>query len=76
MYSLTSSTVIYGDKGSNINKICLFFVNNFYCYFGNTKESARIKLVGKNNDGDFFGNYLKSWVIEFQKKQVLSQIAT
>lgn len=58
----------YGDKGSNINKICLFFVNNFYGYFGNTKESARIKLVGKNNDGDFFGNYLKSWVIEFQKR--------
>lgn len=68
IYSLTSSTVIYGDKGSNINKICLFFVNNFYGYFGNTKESARIKLVGKNNDGDFFGNYLKSWVIEFQKR--------
>lgn len=58
----------YGDKGSNINKICLFFANNFYGYFGNTKESAKIKLVGKNNDGDFFGNYLKSWVIEFQKR--------
>nr|DAN88534.1 MAG TPA: PGRP protein [Caudoviricetes sp.] len=58
----------YGDKGNNINKICLFFANNFYGYFGNTKESARIKLVGKNNDGDFFGNYLKSWVIEFQKR--------
>ena len=63
----------YGDKGSNINKICLFFVNNFYGYFGNTKESARIKLVGKNNDGDFFGNYLKSWVIEFQKRTGLEQ---
>ena len=58
----------YGDKGSNINKICLFFANNFYGYFGNSKESARIKLVGKNDDGDFFGNYLKSWVIEFQKR--------
>ena len=58
----------YGDKGGNINKICLFFANNFYGYFGNTKESARIKLVGKNNDGAFFGNYLKAWVIEFQKR--------
>lgn len=58
----------YGDKGPNVNKICLFFANNFYGYFGNSKESARIKLVGKNNDGDFFGNYLKSWVIEFQKR--------
>lgn len=58
----------YGDKGSNINKICLFFANNFYGYFGNTKESAKIKLVGKNGTGDFFGNYLKSWVIEFQKR--------
>ena len=61
----------YGDKGSNINKICLFFANNFYGYFGNTKESARIKLVGKNNDGDFFGNYLKAWVVEFQKRTEL-----
>lgn len=58
----------YGDKGGNINKICLFFANNFYGYFGNTKESAKIKLVGKNGTGDFFGNYLKSWVIEFQKR--------
>lgn len=58
----------YGDKGSNINKICLFFANNFYGYFGNTKESAKIKLVGKNGTGDFFGNYLKSWVMEFQKR--------
>lgn len=58
----------YGDKGPNVNKICLFFANNFYGYFGNSKKSARIKLVGKNNDGDFFGNYLKSWVIEFQKR--------
>lgn len=58
----------YGDKGPNVNKICLFFANNFYGYFGNSKESARIKLVGKNDDGDFFGNYLKSWVIEFQKR--------
>lgn len=58
----------YGDKGPNINKICSFFANNFYGYFGNSKESARIKLVGKNGDGNFFGNYLKSWVIEFQKR--------
>lgn len=58
----------YGDKGLNVNKICLFFANNFYGYFGNSKESARIKLVGKNGDGNFFGNYLKSWVIEFQKR--------
>lgn len=58
----------YGDKGNNINKICLFFANNFYGYFGNTKESAKIKLVGKNGAGDFFGNYLKSWVMEFQKR--------
>lgn len=63
----------YGDKGSNINKICLFFANNFYGYFGNTKESAKIKLVGKNGDGDFFGNYLKSWVMEFQKRTGLEQ---
>lgn len=63
----------YGDKGGNINKICLFFANNFYGYFGNTKESARIKLVGKNNDGAFFGNYLKAWVIEFQKRTELEQ---
>ena len=63
----------YGDKGPNINKICSFFANNFYGYFGNTKESAKIKLVGKNNDGDFFGNYLKSWVIEFQKRTGLEQ---
>ena len=52
----------YGDKGPNINKICSFFANNFYGYFGNSK------LVGKNGDGNFFGNYLKSWVIEFQKR--------
>lgn len=58
----------YGDKGSNINKICLFFASNFYGYFGNTKESARIKLVGKNNDGDFFGDNLKAWVREFQTR--------
>ena len=58
----------FGDKGPNINKICLFFTNNFYGYFGNTKESAKIKLVGKNGAGDFFGNYLKAWVIEFQTR--------
>ena len=63
----------YGDKGPNINKICLFFANNFYGYFGNTKESARIKLVGKNGTGAFFGNYLKAWVIEFQKRTELEQ---
>lgn len=58
----------YGDKGSNINKICLFFANTFYGYFGNTKESARIKLVGKNGTGDFFGENLKAWVKEFQTR--------
>lgn len=58
----------YGDKGSNINKICLFFANTFYGYFGNTKESARIKLVGKNGTGDFFGDNLKAWVKEFQTR--------
>lgn len=63
----------FGDKGPNVNKICLFFANNFYGYFGNSKESARIKLAGKNNDGDFFGNYLKSWVMEFQKRTGLEQ---
>ena len=63
----------FGDKGPNINKICLFFTNNFYGYFGNTKESAKIKLVGKNGDGNLFGNYLKAWVIEFQKRTGLEQ---
>lgn len=63
----------FGDKGPNINKICLFFTNNFYGYYGNTKESAKIKLVGKNGDGNLFGNYLKAWVIEFQKRTGLEQ---
>lgn len=58
----------FGDKGANINKICWFFVNNFYGYFGNTKESAKIKLVGVNGDGDYFGEHLKKWVVEFQKR--------
>ena len=37
------------------------------------KRVQKIKLVGKNGDGDFFGNYLKSWVMEFQKRTGLEQ---
>ncbi len=40
------------------------------------KRVQKIKLVGKNGDGDFFGNYLKSWVMEFQKEQALNKMVT
>lgn len=69
----TRGYLTYGDKGKNINKICRFFADNFYGYFGNTKESAKIKLVGKDGTGDLFGKYLKSWVTEFQRRTNLEQ---
>ena len=58
----------YGDKGANVHALCEFFATQFWGYFGNSKQSAYNKLLGKNGKGDYFGPYLKSWVMEFQKR--------
>lgn len=57
-----------GDSGENIHKLCQFFANNYYGYFGNTKKSAHDKLLGKKGNGDYFGPNLKAWVTEFQRR--------
>lgn len=58
----------YGDSGENIHKLCQFFANNYYGYFGNTKKSAHDKLLGEKGNGDYFGPNLKAWVAEFQRR--------
>lgn len=57
-----------GDSGENIHKLCQFFANNYYGYFGNTKKSAHDKLLGEKGNGDYFGPNLKAWVTEFQRR--------
>lgn len=57
-----------GDDEIEIHKICEFFANSFYSYFGNTKKTAKNKLLGEKGDGDYFGNNLYKWVKEFQKR--------
>lgn len=58
----------YGDSGENIHKLCQFFANDYYGYFGNTKKSAHDKLLGEKGNGDYFGVNLKAWVTEFQRR--------
>ena len=57
-----------GDSGENVHKLCQFFANNYYGYFGNTKKSAHDKLLGEKGNGDYFGPNLKAWVTEFQRR--------
>ena len=57
-----------GDSGKEIHKICKFFAKNFYSYLGNSKTTAKIKLLGILGNGDYFGNNLYNWVKEFQKR--------
>lgn len=57
-----------GDSGENIHKLCQFFANNYYGYFGNTKKSAHDKLLGPKGNGDYFGPNLKAWLTEFQRR--------
>ena len=57
-----------GDKGEEIHKICVFFANGYYSYFGNTKETAKLKLLGKKGNGDYFGDNLYAWTKEFQRR--------
>lgn len=58
----------YGDSGENVHKLCQFFANDYYGYFGNTKKSAHDKLLGEKGNGDYFGPNLKAWVTEFQRR--------
>jgi hypothetical protein len=60
-----------GDSGKEIHKICVFFANGYYSYFGNTKKSAKLKLLGEKGDGDYFGENLYAWTKEFQKRSGL-----
>lgn len=57
-----------GDSGAEIHEICKFFANNYYSYFGNSKKTAKIKLLGVFGNGDYFGNNLYKWVKEFQRR--------
>lgn len=62
-----------GDSGVEIHKICEFFANNYYSYLGNTKKTARVKLLGANGKGDYFGPNLYAWTKEFQRRTGLEQ---
>lgn len=57
-----------GDSGAEIHEICKFFATNYYSYLGNTKKTAKVKLLGKKGDGDYFGINLYKWVKEFQRR--------
>ena len=58
----------FGDKGPEIHAMCKFFATNYWGYFGNSRESAKYKLLGSNGKGDLFGPNLKAWVTDFQRR--------
>ncbi len=73
-YSTPENNSFFGTKGyfslenyhENIGKICSFLAENFYGYFykgTDAKQKAHSVL-----DGNYFGIYLKKWIIEFQKR--------
>ena len=62
-----------GDKGPEVYAMCKFFATNYWGYFGNSRETAKYKLLGKNGDGNYFGPYLESWVKDFQRRLGLKQ---
>ena len=62
-----------GDKGPEIHAMCKFFATHYWGYFGNSRESAKLKLLGKNGDGNLFGPNLKAWVKDFQRRLGLAQ---
>ena len=57
-----------GDKGPEVHAMCKFFATNYWGYFGNSRESAKYKLLGSNGKGDLFGPNLKAWVTDFQRR--------
>lgn len=62
-----------GDKGPEVHAMCKFFATNYWGYFGNSRETAKYKLLGKSGKGDLFGPYLKAWVADFQRRLGLKQ---
>ena len=62
-----------GDKGPEVHAMCKFFATHYWGYFGNSRESAKLKLLGKNGNGNLFGPNLKAWVKDFQRRLGLKQ---
>lgn len=58
----------FGDKGPEVHAMCKFFATNYWGYFGNSRETAKYKLLGSNGKGDLFGPNLKAWVTDFQRR--------
>lgn len=63
----------FGDKGPEVHAMCKFFATHYWGYFGNSRQSAKLKLLGKNGDGNLFGPNLKAWVKDFQRRLGLAQ---